>query len=110
PKHLFDGTVGFAQPIALVQNWFIVLTGAVGYAGNSLFDDPNAVFATGNVVVGRDWGEDHALLFALNYDGNRTFLPDCPIPAVGYTNRFNPHLKYLIGFPFNSITYRPQDG
>lgn len=110
PKHLFDTSIGFAQPIHEFTNkWFAVVTGAVGYAGNSLFDDPHAVYAKGDIIVGRQWGPNHAILVALDYDGNRTLLPDTPIPGIAFTNRYNPQLSYVIGFPYSSITYQPTD-
>jgi hypothetical protein len=110
PKHLWDGTVGFAQPVAQVNNWFVVLTGAAGYAGDSPFSDPHAAFFTGNVIVGREFSADKAIVVALNYDGNRSFLPDTPIPGIAYADRYNDHLTYVIGLPLNSITYEPING
>jgi hypothetical protein len=111
PRHLFDTSIGFAQPIHEFTNkWFAVVTGAVGYAGNSLFSDPHAVYAKGDIIVGRQWGPNHAILVALDYDGNRTLMPDTPIPGIAYTNRYNPQLTYVIGFPYSSITYEPLSG
>ncbi len=110
PNHLWNTSVGFSQPVALINKWFVVITGALGYAGDTPFSDPHAVYATGNIIVGREFSKDKAILVALNYDGNRTFAPDIPIPAVEYADRYNDHLTYLIGFPNNSITYEPLNG
>jgi hypothetical protein len=110
PRHLWNASVGFAQPVAEINKWFVVLTGAVGYAGDSPFSDPHAVYFTGNVVVGRKYSDDKILIVALNYDGNRAFLPDIPIPAIEYADRFSPNLAYVIGFPNNTITYEPISG
>jgi hypothetical protein len=110
PQHLFDGTVGFAQPVAEINKYFVVVTAAAGYAGDSPFNDPHAVFFTGNIIVGRKFSEDKALITALNYDGNRTFLPGIPIPALEYKDRYNEFLTYTIGAPLNSITYKPING
>lgn len=51
-----------------------------------------------------------ALLIALNYDGNRTFFPDTPIPGFAYANRFNDYLTYVVGVPYSSITFEPVKG
>jgi hypothetical protein len=110
PRHLWDGTVGIAQPVADFNKWFVVLTGAAGYAGDTPFSDPHAAYFTGNVIVGRKFSEEKALVFALNYDGDRTFLPDTPIPAIEYADRYNDHLTYVIGAPINSIRYEPING
>jgi hypothetical protein len=110
PRHLWNGTVGFAQPVADFNKWFAVVTGAAGYAGDTPFSDPHAVYFTGNVIVGRKFSDDKAFIFALNYDGNRSFLPDVPIPGFAYADRYNEHVTYVIGLPLNSIRYEPQKG
>ncbi len=110
PRHLVDASVGFAQPIAEVNKFFVVVTGAVGYAGASPFSDPHAQYFTGNLIVGREFSKDKALVIALNYDGNRTFLPDVPIPGIEFANRYNQHLTYVIGLPLDTITYEPVNG
>jgi len=110
PRHLWNGTVGFAQPIGEINKWFVVLTGAAGYSGESPFSDSHAYFATGNVIVGKEFSKDKAIVVALNYDGNRSFLPDTPIPGIAYADRYDEHLTYVLGFPLNSITYEPVTG
>ena len=62
------------------------------------------------MIVGRQFSENKALLFDLNYDGNRTFLPDVPIPAVEYRDKVNDYFDYTVGLPLNSLTYRPLTG
>jgi hypothetical protein len=110
PRHLWDGSVGFAQPITEINKWFVVVTGAAGYAGDTPFSDPHAAYFTGNVIVGKEFNKDRAVVVALNYDGNRSFLPDVPIPAIAYADRYNEVLTYVIGLPINSITYEPLNG
>ena len=110
PNHLWDTEVGFAQPVATINKYFVVLTGTVGYAGDTPYSDPHAVYYAGNVIVGRKFSQDKAILIALNYNGNRTFLPDCPIPGIAYADRYNEHLTYVIGIPYDSIIYEPTHG
>jgi hypothetical protein len=110
PVHLFDGTIGFAQPVAEINKYFVVVTAAAGYAGDSPFNDSHASYFTGNLIVGRVFSDDKAIVAALNYDGNRTFLPGIPIPGIAYKDRYNQYLTYTIGAPLNSITYEPING
>ena len=110
PGHLWDTSVGFAQPVARLGKYFAVVTAAVGYAGDKPFSDRTAYYGTANLLVGRQFSDDKALIFDLNYDGNRTFLPDVPIPAVEYKDRVNEYFSYTIGAPINSITYTPLRG
>jgi len=110
PRHLFNGQIGFAQPIAEYQKWFVALTGSVGYAGESPFSDPRAVYETGQIVVGRKFSADKAVIVALDYDGNRNFAPDIPIPGFAYADRINDQFTYIFGLPYSSITYEPVHG
>jgi hypothetical protein len=111
PSHLWNASIGFAQPVArLPDNFFAVITAAVGYAGNKPFSDGDAYYATANLLIGKQFSDDKALIFDLNYDGNRTFLPDVPIPALEYKDRVNEYLSYTIGAPINQITYTPLTG
>jgi hypothetical protein len=110
PGHLWDTEVGIAQPVAELQKWFVVLTAGVGYAGDTPYSDPHATYFAGDVIVGRKFSADKAFIVALNYNGNRSFLPDVPLPGFAYADRYNDHLTYVIGAPYNSITYTPING
>jgi hypothetical protein len=110
PRNLWDMTVGFAQPVAEMNGWFAAITGAIGYAGNAPFSDSHAVYGAANAIVGREFSKERALLIALNYNGNRTFFPDVPIPGFAYADRANDYFTYVIGLPYSSITYEPVKG
>jgi hypothetical protein len=110
PRKLWDMSIGFAQPVAEVNGWFAVLTGAVGYAGNSPFSDAHAWYPSANVIVGREFSKDRGLFMALNYNGNRTYLPDVPLPGFAYADRVNEQLTYVLGVPYSRIEYEPLHG
>ncbi len=110
PGRLLDLSVGFAQPIADVEHWFVALTGAVGYAGDRPLNDGKAVYTSDNIIVGRKYSEDKAFILALNYNGNRTFLPDCPIPGFAFADRFNSRCTYVLGLPYSSVEVMPATG
>ena len=110
PRHLTSVELGFAQPVALVNDWFVAVTGAAGYAGVSPFDDNHAWYPAVNVIGGRVFNKDEAFLVALNYNGNRTFLPDAPIPGFALAGRYDQRTTFVIGVPYSSITYEPVTG
>jgi hypothetical protein len=110
PRHLYNGNVGFAQPIGIYQKWIIALIGSVGYAGESPLSDPRAVYEQGNVILIRQFSGERKLAVGLNYDGNRTFAPDIPIPGFAYADRYNDFFNYVIGLPYSSITWEPTHG
>ena len=55
------------------------------------------------------FNDTDALIFALDYDGNRPILPDVPLPGVAYTKRVARDFFFVIGAPVTSIEWRPDD-
>jgi hypothetical protein len=62
-----------------------------------------------DLLVGRDLGNDSAIGFVLDYDGNRTFMPDVPLPGFLYTKRISSTILLGVGFPYSSVEYTPND-
>jgi hypothetical protein len=48
-------------------------------------------------------------VFVLDYDRNRLFLPDVPLPGFAYTRRIDPTLLLAAGVPLTSITWEPNE-
>lgn len=108
PEHLTDLSLGIASPLGASDNWFVAASAAVGYAGDQPFTNSDAWYGKTTIILGRQLGE-HTLLFMLTYDGNRTLLPDVPIPAIEYTGQLNKNFSYVLGFPNTSATWQPID-
>ena len=87
----------------------IGVVGGVGYAGDSPFGDGDAVYFQGDLLYEHPLDEKSTLTFVLNYDGNRTLWPDIPLPSVAYTRRQSDRLVYVIGLPYSSLFWRPQE-
>jgi hypothetical protein len=108
PGQLVDAAVAFGTPVAQFKNnWFLALSGGVGYAGSSPFDDADAWYARGTVIVGKELGPDNTLVFGFDYNGNRTLFPDVPLPGVAYGVRLDPTLLASFGFPYTTLTWEP---
>jgi hypothetical protein len=108
PRELLDLSIGAASPIRKFDNgWYLAAAVGVGYAGEELFDDTDAYYGKATFIVGKDFNETTALLVAINYDGNRTMYPDVPLPAVALTKVIHQKLTLAVGFPYNTVTYRP---
>jgi hypothetical protein len=58
-------------------------------------------------VAFRQFGEREALVFAIDWDGNRTFLPDVPLPGFAYTRQVDETLTFIVGVPLSSVTWSP---
>src|SRR4051812_7228022 len=87
PNQLVDQSVGVAMPIAKFGEWIVGASVGLGYAGDRPFADGDAWYGKGTLSVFRLFSDTEALVFALDYDGNRTILPDVPLPGIAYTRR-----------------------
>lgn len=108
PRRLADVSVSFASPLAkLGEDWFLAAGAGVGYAGDVPFSQGDGYYGRGLVLVGRQIGDDSALIFSLNYDGNRIIYPDVPIPAVTYFAQVTPDLSATVGLGVLSVEWKP---
>ena len=109
PEQLTDQSLGVAMPVAKFGDWIVGTSLGVGYAGDSPFSDGDAWYGKASVAVFKLFNESDALIFVLDYDGNRTILPDTPLPGVAYTKRMAKDLFFIVGLPVTSIEWRPDD-
>jgi hypothetical protein len=109
PSNMIDTSVAFGMGIADWNGWLAGITVGLGYAGAGAYDDSDAWYGMADLLVGRDLGNDSSIGFVIDYDGNRTFLPDVPLPGFLYTKRIFPQVLLGLGFPFSSIEYKPND-
>lgn len=109
PDQLVDQSVGFATPIAKSGDWVFALSAGFGYAGDTPFGDGDAWYPRATFVALTQPNETSAFVFVLDYDRNRTFLPDVPLPGFVYTGRVSDRLLYTIGLPVSSVTWKPDD-
>ena len=107
PGQLTDHAVGIAFPVAQVNDWIFGASLGVGYAGSDPWADGCGWYGKATVVAFRQFSNSDAIVFALDWDGNRTFLPDTPLPGVAYTRRVSESLTYILGLPLTSVTWKP---
>ena len=109
PGQLIDASVGAAFPLAKVGDWIFAGAVGLGYAGAAPFGEGSSWYAKGSALALRQFSENDALVIMLDYDANRTFLPDVPLPGLEYTKRVSPQLFYVVGVPVSSVTWKPMD-
>jgi hypothetical protein len=107
PGQLTDQSVGIAFPVAKVSEWIFGVSLGVGYAGAAPYGEGDAWYGKATAVAFRQLGEKDALVFIVDYDGNRTFLPDVPLPGFAYLKHMDPTLTLLVGLPLTSVTWTP---
>ena len=109
PEQLSDQSLAVAMPVAKFGEWIVGASVGAGYAGATPFGDGDAWYGKGTLSVFRLFNDTDALVFALDYDGNRSILPDVPLPGVAYTRRVWGQYFFVIGLPVTSVEWRPDD-
>jgi hypothetical protein len=132
PTSLLDVSfaVGFGVYEDKVAGWQGALTLGAGYAGASggpagdddFFSDGNAWYGKASFILGKKLNKTDGLLFVIDYDGNRSFKPDVPLPGLVYQKLifgnpdpsvtggpFQPQLLLSVGVPYASIHWEPID-
>jgi len=116
PDDLTDVSVAFGGSFGDVDlgqtlggTWQMGYSLGIGYAGTTPFQDGDAWYGKADIFAVRAIDRDTRWLIGINYDGNRVFLPDVPLPAVTYFSRFNETTTYAIGLPFSRLTWTPDE-
>lgn len=107
PDKLIDQSIGFAAPVYETDGWIVGVSAAVGYAGDSFFGDGDAFYGKAAVGVFKQLSETDTLAIAIDYNGNRTFRPDLPLPGFAYIKRIDETLLLTAGIPVTSIEWQP---
>ena len=82
---------------------------ALATRANVPFNDGNAWYAKSTFIVGKELDKTSNIVFGLDYNGNRTVYPDIPLPGFAYTKRMDPTLLAVVGFPYNSVLWEPDE-
>jgi hypothetical protein len=109
PEHLYDTNVGFATPIGKYEDWIFAASAGVGYAGEGPFGDANAFYGQASLMAFRQIDENSGLAFVLDYNGNRTFKPDVPLPGFAYFKKIDKTLSLTVGLPVTSVEWKPTE-
>jgi len=109
PDRLIDQSVGFAMPVHQQDGWIVGFSVAAGYAGDSFFGDGDGYYGKAAVGVFKQLSPTDSLAIAIDYNGNRNFRPDLPLPGFAYIKRIDETLLMTVGVPVTSIEWQPVD-
>lgn len=139
PDELFDGSAAVAMGVLSHKGWIGGISLGAGHAGVDFQEDANALYLQGSFALGRTFENGDALGLVLEYNGNRSFLPDWPLPGFQFRKRLDrprrspadaaegpqtkpgeivegyeerpdpPRLVLAVGLPFSQIEWRPTD-
>ena len=102
--------VSVGTGIAKYDGWVAGLVLGAGYSGSNAFGDGNGYYGAATVLFGRTYSDTFDIGIALDYDGNRTFMPDTPLPGfVVHAVIPDRKLEFSLGFPFAYGRWRPID-
>jgi len=109
PDHLSETAValgfGLKDPI---DGWYILGTAGVGFAGDHAFTG-RGWYGLASVSGFKAFSKKSFWSIGLDFDGNRVIWPDVPIPVVTWTYIPNEKVRFTIGFPIASLTWKPVD-
>lgn len=108
PKRLTDSALGFGFQAGKYGDWYLGAVLGAGYAGDTPFTDPSAVYGVAYLTATKPVGEHDAWMLSLNYNGNRTLWPDVPIPGLAYHHE-EEHWAWTLGLPYSSAKWKPMD-
>ena len=119
PDELFDGSVAFGMGVLSAAGWLGGLSVGIGHAGTDFEADGNALYLQGNFVLGKTFSNGDVVGLVLDYDGNRSFLPDWPLPGFQVRKRLDrpssppgstsaPATRTADNLVFEAIAHDPQ--
>ena len=82
PRQLNAQSMSIGIPLGRIGRWGVGIALGAGYAGNSPFNDPGAVYGMARISVQHPLWKNTELDLALDYNGNRQLMPDVPLPFV----------------------------
>jgi hypothetical protein len=108
PESFTDIQFGLGTGIAEFDGWVAGLVLGFGWAGANEFGDGSAYYGAATLMFGRQLDANTSLGIAIDYNGNRSFMPDVPLPGIVWTRKIpEQDLKVSLGFPFAYGRWRP---
>jgi len=109
PDQLVDNSFEIAATIGKWRDWQIDAAAGIGFAGDDPYSDRQALYAMADLLFTKEVDDATSWQIFINYDGNRSFLPDVPLPGIAYNHKVSDTFWYTAGVPMSSITWLPAD-
>jgi hypothetical protein len=104
---LVDQSFAIGFNVGQISDWQLDAVAGIGHAGNSPYNDGQALYGMGDLIFSHKLDADSSVQLYLNYDGNRSVLPDLPLPGIAYHRRLSDELSYTAGLPRSAVTWTP---
>ncbi len=109
PDRLVDVSAAGSVLFDMEQDRSLRVTVGGGYAGDNAFGDGRAYYGLADLVYTEPIDKQSGYMFILSYNGNRTFLPDVPLPGFVYYDALDENTFYTLGIPASSVTHKLDD-
>jgi hypothetical protein len=108
-RGLMDIAVVGAVKLGTWEDWTFTLIGGAGTANDMHFSNTDAIYGLGNFDAALAVDDNATLHVGVNYNGNRTLLPDVPLPYAMYRRRIDDTLSFTLGWPHSGVVWRPME-
>ncbi len=123
PETMHDVGVSLATSLSpdgpvtvFTQDWDLAAEVGIGHAAMS-FSDTRGYYGTATLTAGTRLSATQTLKLGVAYNGNRSFLPDVPLPGFEYEETFpapggdgkKPVFAYHVGIPRVGFAWRPEE-
>ena len=110
PDKMTDASVAVGMGVLAVDGWLGGVTVGWGHAAADSWEDGNADYVEANFAVGKTFSNGvDSFGVVVNFDGNRSILPDWPLPGFQYRKQVTEEFILALGFPFSSVEWRPDE-
>lgn len=90
PERLVDYSAAVGMGVLAYEGWLGGISVGAGYTGADVGDDANALYFQADFAVGKTFSNGvDSFGVVLDYNGNRSFLPDWPLPGFQYRKRLD---------------------
>jgi hypothetical protein len=107
PKNLTDLSIAVGTGVAQYHGWIAGVTLGVGYAGDTAFSRDSGWYGKATFDIGKPINDHDCLAFLIDYDGNRPYFPEIPLPGFAYRRKIDDHLLLVAGLPYSSLQWTP---
>lgn len=109
PRNLLDQSMGVGLELYKTDSWTFTGAVAAGFAGDDPYADARGIYAKLNLMGTYQIDAKSSLMLTLNYQGNREFMPDVPLPGIGYMRIESPSFWYIVGAPLSEVHWMPME-
>jgi hypothetical protein len=109
PEELWEIRFGPTYRHKFDNGWIAGVNFAVGSASDEPFASLDEITVRGTGFLRVPHGERNAWLFTVNYTNYSDFLGGVPIPGIDYVYSPSDRFTLVLGFPSNSMEWRPTE-